>query len=197
MSLRPSSACARELCRSAPRDGCLDTTRWTTSAHLRCSSPGSDTAGVSTAPAQATWTAADADGAEAALEGADGAEGAETPEPGTGEPPAEALSTGVFEAEGTGASDTKPDLPAAAAPSAGLRTDPTAAVGEGTGAAAECAAADDGAGAVAGRGAANDETEAAATDAAGAVSARAAAGAGTGPSAAAGLVCESRIDAKL
>ena len=43
VSASPSSATARELNRSDPREGCAAVTRRTTSSHLRCSSPGSHT----------------------------------------------------------------------------------------------------------------------------------------------------------
>lgn len=41
VSVLPSSVWARELCSNAPRDGWAATTRFTTSDHLRCRSPGS------------------------------------------------------------------------------------------------------------------------------------------------------------
>lgn len=72
----PSSDCARELCSRAPRDGWAAVTRFTTSAHLRWSSPGSVTAGVDAAADAATAAAdglADAAGAAAVGAGADAA----------------------------------------------------------------------------------------------------------------------------
>ena len=67
----PSSETAREDCSSAPRDAWAAVTRLTTSAHLRCSSPASLTAGFDEAAAAATSAAEGADARDPVAAGAD------------------------------------------------------------------------------------------------------------------------------
>lgn len=57
VSVSPSSLFARADCNRAPREGWAATTRLTASAHLRCSSPASEIAGVEGAADAATSTA--------------------------------------------------------------------------------------------------------------------------------------------
>lgn len=84
VSVDPSSAVARALCNSAPREACLATTRRTASDHLRCRSPasaeGADDADVTSLPtgAAAETSGVGADSADTAEEGAAEATGAAT-----------------------------------------------------------------------------------------------------------------------
>lgn len=115
----PSSDCARELCSRAPRDGWAAVTRFTTSAHLRWSSPGSVTAGVDAAADAATaaaeglaGSAGEAEagaGAGAGAAGADEAGAADTGEAGSGAP-------GTSYAAGTSREGVDPEPEAAPRP---------------------------------------------------------------------------------
>lgn len=94
----PSSDCARELCSKAPRDGWAAVTRFTTSAHLRWSSPGSVTAGIDAAADAATTAAEGLAGSTGAAEA-----GADT---GAGAPDTGAADTGEAGSEASGTSCT-------------------------------------------------------------------------------------------
>ena len=74
VSTSPSSLFARELCRSAPREGWAAVTRCTTSAHRRWSSPASAAAAGADDAGSAATAGVGAEGADGA--GAAGTEGA-------------------------------------------------------------------------------------------------------------------------